>query len=152
MDRIQWSSGASSTPELDGMQDMGSDSHLPRRLPGPSRPIGSYSSGVRAGNLVWISGHVGRSEQGALDKGAPVGLQTRRCLHRIQEVLEAEGISLRQVVKVTVFLCDVEDYLEMDAARSDVFGDWKPASSTVVVERLIPADALVEIEVCASVA
>lgn len=127
-----------------------SESVHPRAVAGPSRPIGAYSSGVRAGNLLWISGHVGRSEQGALDKGASVDLQTRRCLHRIRKVLEAEGLGLRQVVKVTVYLCNVEDYAAMDGARSEVFGDWKPASSTVIVERLVPADALVEIEACAS--
>jgi 2-iminobutanoate/2-iminopropanoate deaminase len=110
--------------------------------------IGPYSQAIKANGFVFASGQVpldpatGKMVQGG------IGEQTERALKNLKAVLEAAGCSLDRVVKTTVFLADLGDFVEMNEAYGKFFGEHPPARSTVEVSRL-PRDARVEIDVIA---
>ncbi len=111
--------------------------------------IGPYSLGIKAGNLVFVSGTVGWDAQGKVAGDGSVKAQTRQAFENIKSVLEAAGGSLENVVKVTVFLTDPDDYREMNEVRAEYFPKDPPASSAFAIKRLIPPDLSVEIEAIA---
>lgn len=81
--------------------------------------------------------------QGALVEG--IEAQTRQVLSNLSEVLKAGGSSLQNVVKTTIFLNNMDDFVLVNAIYAEFFGEHKPARSTVAVKAL-PKGALVEIE------
>jgi 2-iminobutanoate/2-iminopropanoate deaminase len=109
--------------------------------------IGPYSQAVRAGNLLFVSGQIPLNKSGELVEGG-IEEQTRQVLGNLQAVLAAEGASLRDVVKTTVFLKDMNQFAAFNAVYASFFEDHKPARSTVEVARL-PRDVYVEIEAIA---
>lgn len=112
------------------------------------KAIGPYSQAVKAGGMLFASGQVPIDPAtGDIIQGT-IAEQTERVLHNLKAVLEAAGASLDNVVKTTVFLADMNDFVEMNAAYGKFFGDVPPARSTVEVSRL-PRDARVEIDVIA---
>ena len=108
-----------------------------------SAPIGPYSPIIRAGDLLIVSGQVGLLD-GAMVTGG-VADETRQCLANLRALLESEQSSLDDVVKTTVFLRHMRDFSLMNTVYAEVFGEHRPARSTVAVVEL-PAVALVEIE------
>jgi 2-iminobutanoate/2-iminopropanoate deaminase len=115
--------------------------------------IGPYSQAIRIGDFIYTSGQVALDP--ATGQLVPGGIQeqTTRVLENLNAVLQAAGTSLSRVFKTTVFLKDMQDF----AAMNEIYGRFlapegviPPARSTVEVARL-PKDALVEIEVVASV-
>ncbi len=113
-------------------------------------PVGPYSLGVKTGNLLFTSGAVGWD---ASEKNVGVGdikAQTRQAFENIRSVVEAAGGSMENIVKVTVYLTDPDDYPAMNEVRAEVFPKDPPASTAFVVKRLIPPDCLVEIEAVAA--
>lgn len=106
--------------------------------------IGPYSQAVEAGGFIFTSGQLGIDP--ATGKfGATVEEQTRLSLENVKAILEAAGASLNQVVKTTVFLKDMNDFVRVNEVYSSFFEKPYPARSAVEVARL-PKDALVEIE------
>jgi 2-iminobutanoate/2-iminopropanoate deaminase len=118
----------------------------------PSAPkaIGPYSQAIVAGGFVFCSGQLGLDPVSGQFAAADTAAQVRQALQNLAAVLEAAGSGLRQVVKTTVFLADMNDFTAMNAEYEKVFGAHKPARSTVEVKRL-PKDARVEIECIAVV-
>ena len=114
-----------------------------------SKPVGPYTPIVRAGDWLVMSGQVGLGASGLVEGG--VQAQLRQALANLGALLEAEGASLAQVVKTTVFLTSIDDYAAMNETYIDVFGDHRPARSAVAVAAL-PIGALVEVEAWAFVA
>jgi 2-iminobutanoate/2-iminopropanoate deaminase len=114
--------------------------------------IGPYSQAVKIGNLLYTSGQVALDPAtGQIVPGA-IAEQTAQVLENLKAVLEAGGSTLASVVKTTVFLKDMNDFAAMNAIYGKYLaaeGTVAPARSTVEVARL-PKDALVEIEVIAS--
>ena len=114
--------------------------------------IGPYSQAVKIGNLLYTSGQVALDPAtGQIVPGA-IAEQTTQVLENLKAVLEAGGSTLASVVKTTVFLKDMNDFAAMNAIYGKYLaaeGTVAPARSTVEVARL-PKDALVEIEVIAS--
>ncbi len=108
-----------------------------------SAPIGPYSPIVRAGDLLVVSGQCGVVDGQVVPGG--VDAETRQTLRNIDDLLATEGASLADVIKTTVFLRHMRDFGLMNAAYADVFGEHRPARSTVAVVEL-PVVALVEIE------
>ncbi len=112
------------------------------------KAIGPYSQAVRAGGFVFVSG------QGAADPatGKPVagGIaeQTARALENVKGIVEAAGGSLASVVKVTVYLCDMNDFSAMNEVYARYFTKNPPARATVEVSRL-PMDFRIEIDAIA---
>lgn len=106
--------------------------------------IGPYSQGIRAGNLVFVSG------QTPLDPNTgtiPVGItaQTKRGLKNVQAIVEESGCSMDDVVDVSVFLKDLNDFAAMNDVYKEFFISPYPARAAVEVSRL-PLDVLVEIK------
>jgi 2-iminobutanoate/2-iminopropanoate deaminase len=107
-------------------------------------PLGPYSPAMAVGNMVFISGQIPRSPEGGMVNDTIEGA-TRQALINLRSVLSAAGCSLENVVKTTVFMKDLNDFNGMNAVYAEVFGNHRPARSTVQVARL-PADSRVEIE------
>lgn len=115
--------------------------------------IGPYTQAVRIGHFVYTSGQIAIDPAfGSLVPGG-IAEQTTQVLRNLQAVLAAAGSSLDRVVKTVVFLKDMEDFAAMNAVYTRFLapeGIVPPARSTVQAARL-PKDALVEIEVVATV-
>jgi 2-iminobutanoate/2-iminopropanoate deaminase len=108
-----------------------------------STPVGPYTPVVRAGDWLVVSGQLGVVE-GKLVEGGTAA-QLTQAITNLATLLAAEGASLDQVAKTTVFLADIVDYPAMNEAYVAAFGHHRPARSAVAVAGL-PLGADVEIE------
>jgi 2-iminobutanoate/2-iminopropanoate deaminase len=113
------------------------------------KPIGPYSQAVKSNGFVFVSGQVALDPKTNEFVGADVRQQTERVLENLKAILEASGVSFKQVVKTTVFLKDMNDFSAMNEVYARYFTAAPPARSTVQAARL-PKDALVEIDLIAS--
>lgn len=113
--------------------------------------IGPYSQAVRVGDFLYTSGQVGLDPLSGTVVEGGIEAQTTRAIENLKAVLEAAGTGLKNVVKTTVFLKNMNDFTAMNGIYGTYFapdGVVAPARSTVEVARL-PKDALVEIEAIA---
>ncbi len=116
--------------------------------PKAPKAIGPYSQAVKVGPWVFCSGQLGMDpETGELVPGG-IEAETRQALTNLQHVLEAAGATLDHVVKVTVFLQDIDDFAKMNEVYSAFFRAPYPARAAVQVAAL-PKGARVEIEAIA---
>ena len=123
----------------------------PVHSPQAPAAIGPYSQGIRAGNLLFLSGQVPLDPAtGKLIEETDIRSQTRRVLLNISGILSAAGASIEDVVRTTVYLKDMNDFAEMNSAYAEFFRSSPPARSTVEVSRL-PKDAALEIDCIAMV-
>jgi 2-iminobutanoate/2-iminopropanoate deaminase len=110
--------------------------------------IGPYSQGVQCCNMVFVSGQLPFvPETGALLEGS-VGEMTVQSMKNIEAILAEAGCTLKDVVKTTIFLKDLNDFAEVNAAYATFFPENPPARACVQVAKL-PRDAKVEIEAIA---
>ena len=112
------------------------------------RAIGPYSQAVRAGGFVFASGQIPIDPATGEVVAGGVAEQTDQVLRNVSAVLEAAGTRLDRVVKTTVFLADMNDFIAMNEVYGRFFGEQPPARATVQAARL-PRDAKVEIEAIA---
>ncbi len=112
--------------------------------------IGPYSQAVTAGGLVFCSGQIPMDAETMNLVGDTIAQQTSQVLKNLSEVLKAAGSVPGKVVKTTVFLKDMNDFVEMNEVYASFFGEHKPARATVEVARL-PKDVMVEIECTAQI-
>jgi len=117
--------------------------------PRAPKAIGPYSSALRAGDLLFISGQVPFDPATSEMIDGDIGAQTRRVLQNIGALLEAGGLSYAAVARTTVFLADMDDFAAMNDVYRTFFAEPYPARSTVQAARL-PRDARIEIDVIAS--
>lgn len=110
--------------------------------------IGPYSQAIIANGMVYTSGQLGMDENGVLKE--TVQEQTQRAIENIIAVLAAAGTSIDSVVKTTVFLADINDFVAVNEIYGKYFTEPYPARSAVQVANL-PKAAKVEIEVIATV-
>jgi 2-iminobutanoate/2-iminopropanoate deaminase len=113
------------------------------------KPIGPYSQAVKSNGFVFVSGQVALDPKTNEFVGSDVSQQTERVMENLKAILEASGVSLHHVVKTTVFLKDLNDFTAMNEVYARYFIAAPPARSTVQATRL-PKDALVEIDLIAS--
>ncbi|HTC40289.1 MAG TPA: RidA family protein [Candidatus Acidoferrales bacterium] len=113
------------------------------------KPIGPYSQAIKSNGFLFVSGQVALDPQTGEFVGADIRQQTERVLENLKGILEASGASFHHVVKTTVFLKDMNDFAAMNEVYARYFTAAPPARSTVQAARL-PKDALVEIELIAS--
>ena len=111
-------------------------------------PVGPFSPGVRAGELIFLSGQVALSAQtGRLIEG-DVAAQTEQVLQNLRTLLAAAGKSFADVARVNVYLTDMKDFARMNAVYARHFEAPYPARTTVAVAAL-PLGAAVEIDLIA---
>jgi 2-iminobutanoate/2-iminopropanoate deaminase len=115
------------------------------QTPDAPAAVGPYSQAIVAGEVVYTAGQIalipGTSELAA----GGISEQTRQVMHNLKAVLEAAGSSLKQVVKTTVYLQDLNDFAAMNTVYAEFFPAVPPARSTVQAAKL-PRGALVEID------
>lgn len=111
--------------------------------------IGPYSQATKIGSMIFTSGQIALKPNGSFLDG-DIREQTEQVFSNLIAVLEEAGVSLKHVVKTTVFLSDMDNFAAMNGVYEEAFGDHKPARSTVAVKTL-PRNALVEIECIAIV-
>ncbi len=119
------------------------------RAKGLSEPISHYSDAVQAGKTVYVSGQAPVDEQGRLVGRGDVVAQTRKVLDNMTLTLAAAGATLDDVVKVTVYLANVDDRPKVNEVRKAYFKDNKPASTLIEISRLAIEGMLIEIEAIA---
>jgi len=111
--------------------------------------IGPYSQGIKVGPWVFTSGQIPLTPSGELVKG-DIREQTRQVLRNLEAVLKAAGASLKDVVKTTVYITDMDQFAKVNEVYAQFFDQHQPARSCVEVARL-PKDVQVEIECIAYV-
>jgi 2-iminobutanoate/2-iminopropanoate deaminase len=107
--------------------------------------IGPYSQAIKANGMVFCSGQIPIDPETGNFVSDNIAEQTEQVFKNLTEVLRAAGASLHKVVKTTVFLADMNDFVEMNEVYGRYFVENKPARATVQAARL-PRDARVEIE------
>lgn len=110
--------------------------------------VGPYSHAVEAGEFVYMSGQTPFDPAAGKMVEGDVGAQTRQCFANLFSVLAAAGLTPDDVVKVNVFLTDMNDFSAMNAVYAAQFSEPFPARSTIGVAAL-PRGASVEIEMIA---
>jgi len=114
------------------------------------KPIGPYSQAIKSAGLLFASGQVALDPSTNEFVAGDIAKQTERALENVKGILEAAGSNLHHVVKTTVFLKNMSDFAAMNEVYAKYFTSAPPARSTVEVARL-PKEALVEIEVIATI-
>ena len=109
---------------------------------------GPYSPGIRAGNLLFVSGQIAVAADGSSLADADLATQTRQCLANLRAVLEAGGATLQQVAKVTVYLADADGWPVFNPIYAEFFGTHKPARAIVPVAAF-PGGFKVEVDAMA---
>ena len=110
--------------------------------------IGPYSQAVKAGNMLFVSGQIPlEPTSGGLVEGG-VEAQTHQCLKNLTAILKAAGTDLKQVVRTTIFLKDMNDFGRVNEVYGSYFPAPFPARACVEVARL-PKDVAVEIDAIA---
>jgi 2-iminobutanoate/2-iminopropanoate deaminase len=121
------------------------------RLENTHEPISHYTDAVVCGDLVFVSGCTAADEHLEIVGGDDVAAQARQCLAAIGKILAAAGSTFADVLKVTVYLTDIEDRPLINPVRQEFFGDARPASTLVEISKLAIPGAKVEIEAVARV-
>lgn len=122
------------------------------RAAGQAEPISHYTDAVRAeGPLLFVSGVVPVDGAGRLVGGDDVVAQARQVFSNLGAVLAAGGATFADVVKVTVFLTDVDDRARINVVRQEAFGEARPASTLVEIAGLAIPGARIEVDAVAVV-
>ena len=120
----------------------------PVHAPDLPEPIGPYSPGMAFDRLIFVSG------QGATDAASgrmadDIETQTAQCLENVRTILRAAGADLPHVLRCGVFLTDMSEFPQMNAVYARMFGDHRPARTTVQVSKLPHEGLRVEIDAIA---
>ncbi|HDT15544.1 MAG TPA: hypothetical protein ENN55_04975 [Firmicutes bacterium] len=113
-------------------------------------PVGAYSQAVKSGNLVFVSGQIPIDMTTGIISAEGVHKETRLILANINEILTAAGSSTDRVLKMNVFLKNIEDIKFVNNVFEEFFGDNPPARAVVEVSNLpkninIKIDAIAEV-------
>ncbi len=109
--------------------------------------IGPYSQAVKVGNMIYTSGQIPMTADGELVSG-DIHDQVRQILNNLEKVLEAAGSSLQQIIKTTIYLTDMDDFIAVNTVYGEYFSGAYPARTTVAVKTL-PKNVDVEIDAIA---
>lgn len=115
-------------------------------VPGLPPALSHYVDAVRFGDLLFVSGMVALDESGAVVGPGDVTAQARHVHELLGAVFAHAGASFADVLKVTVFLTDINDRQAVNEVRQEFFGAAKPASTLVQVAALAVPGLLVEVE------
>ncbi len=111
-------------------------------------PVGPYSPGLKAGNMIFISGQIPINMETKKLAGTDIESQTEQVLKNIRFLIEAAGATMGHIVKVTIYLKDLEHFKAMNEVYAKHFVIDPPARACVEVSRL-PYNCLVEMDAIA---
>ena len=111
--------------------------------------VGAYSQATTTDDLAFTAGQIPLTPEGDLLDGADIDIQTEQALENVEAVLEAAGASMADVLKMTVYLADIDDFEEMNDIYETFFDEDPPARSAIGVDAL-PKGVGVEIEAIAA--
>ncbi|WP_144414831.1 RidA family protein [Clostridium aceticum] len=112
--------------------------------------IGPYSQAVKTGHLLFVSGQLPMNPETMEIVEGDIQVQTKQALENLKAIVEEAGLTLKDIIKTTVFIKDMEDFAKINEVYATYFKDTKPARACVEVARL-PRDVGVEIEAIAVV-
>ncbi len=112
--------------------------------------IGPYSQGIKVDGFIYTSGQLPIDMETGEQISSSIDKATKACLENVLAIVEAGGGSLDSIVKVTVFVDDIDDFSAINDTYAAFFGDHAPARSLVEVAKL-PKKAIIEIEAVAQV-
>jgi 2-iminobutanoate/2-iminopropanoate deaminase len=115
------------------------------------KPVGPYSPGMGFERLVFVSGQGARDPSTGKLAGTDAAAQTEQCLKNVRTILLAAGSDLQYVLRCGVFLLDMREFEQMNEVYSRVFGDHRPARTTIQAAALPGAGLRVEIDCIAYV-
>ena len=142
-----------STRRMEVAPELVAQSPPPPRSPAQQAASGaasaaSYTQGTRYGDLVFVSGQIALDPQGNQLRGTTIEEQTRQVMENLRGVLESHRLTFANVVSVTVYLKDINDFRGMNTTYESHFRGALPARSVVAVSQL-PRGAMVEISAIA---
>lgn len=109
--------------------------------------IGPYSQAIKANGFLFVSGQIPLTPNGEL-AGDDIKTQTKQVLKNLKSILKEADLSLKDAVKTTIFLKNMDDFSVVNEIYAQAFKEHKPARSTVEISKL-PKDVLIEIELIA---
>lgn len=112
--------------------------------------IGPYSQAVKVNGLLYTSGQIALTPEGEMMEN-DIKKQTRQIFANIRAILEDNGSFMDRVIKINIFLTDMNDFGIVNVIMAEEFGDHKPVRSTVEVSTL-PKNAMIEMDLIAEVA
>jgi 2-iminobutanoate/2-iminopropanoate deaminase len=111
-------------------------------------PSGVYSQGIVAGNYIFISGQLPINPQTKKPLDKDIKKQTRQVFKNIEKILATEDLGLINIVKISAFLLNLNDFKEMNEIFQEFFPENPPARTTTTVKEF-PGDVLIEIDAIA---
>ena len=111
--------------------------------------IGPYSQAIRIGDFLYTSGQIALDPKSGKFLSGKIKEETEQTLKNISAILQADGLELENVIKTTVYLSDLKDFLQMNQIYEKYFSKNKPARACVQVAAL-PKGAKIEIDAIAS--
>ena len=126
--------------------------HMKRTISTSDAPaaVGAYSQATTNGDVIFTAGQIPMTPDGELLDDEPIAVQTRQSLENIEAILDEEGCNMTDVLKVSVFMDDIEDFDEMNETYGTYFDAEPPARSAIVVGN-VPKGAALEIEAIADI-
>jgi len=121
------------------------------QTPGLPKPVGPYSPGVGFERLIFVSGQGATNPATGQLAGPDIETQTEQVLRNLEAILRAGGSDLSHVLRCGVFLVDIGEFERMNAVYSRVFGDHRPARTTIQAAALPGRGLRVEIDCIAYV-
>ena len=118
-----------------------------------ARPVANYKMATRqeGGQLLYISGQVARDIDGNVVGKGDMRTQARQVFQNLRQVLQAAGGDLKDLMKITTYITNIEDFPALAEVRSVVFRGELPASTLIVVKSLFNPDFLIEVEGVAAI-
>jgi 2-iminobutanoate/2-iminopropanoate deaminase len=112
------------------------------------QPLGPYSQGVKVGNLLFISGQAPIDPKTGKVSADDIEAQTRQTLQNIKGIVDASGFSMQDIVRVTVFLRNADDFKRMNEVYKTFFAE-NPPTRTTVEAKLVAPNMLIAIDAIA---
>jgi enamine deaminase RidA (YjgF/YER057c/UK114 family) len=118
-----------------------------------AKPVANYKMATRmeGGQLLYISGQVAWDTSGNVVGKGDMRAQARQAFQNLRQVLQAAGGDLKDLMKITTYITNIEDFPAVAEVRGEVFPGELPASTLIVVKGLFHPDFLIEVEGMAAI-